>query len=366
VQHQPVTEAHSRAIGIRPVQLVPTADGVIIKRARMELKVGGTGAYQLVLTLLDRAARGESLDEIVASLPAAEESSARALLAQLEQHRLLVHAGEPGPEEPWETPLDLFHWSAGPAAVGAADKVTNARITVIGVNEVSRTLLAGLGQAGFGNIEIVHYPFLCNLRMLDEAGELDAREWSDSLRAPVDYATWSARERSDVDCLIATSDFGGLDLMRVWNEYCMQRGIPFLPVVLQDLVGYLGPLSVRGRTACFECARVRQNANLDDPTDVRAAEPLAFFGQGVTAAYHPALPAILGNFAALEVSRFVGGWGSPRTLGTLVEIDLLAPELVSRPVLKLPRCRVCGDSSLCSTTAVFRGLLIPSTQEPHG
>jgi bacteriocin biosynthesis cyclodehydratase domain-containing protein len=360
-----VSGAAARPVRFRPVQLVPTAQGVIIKRGRMEFSVTGSGAYPLVLAVLDRAARGRSVDEIVASFGPAEEDSARAVIEQLERHRLLIPPGTSEPTEPWETPLDLFHWSAGPAAADAEDRMAKASVTVIGVNEVSKTLVGTLTAAGLSNVQVVNYPFLCNLRMLDESGEVSGAGWPDSLPAPADYAAWSAEEPAGHDCLVATSDFGGLELMRVWNDYCTKRNIPFLPVVLQDLVGYLGPLWVRGQTACFECARARQNANLDDPQTARATEPLAFFGQGVTAAYHPALPAVLGNFAALEVSRLVGGWGRPRTLGTLVEVDLLAPELAARPVLKLPRCPACGESSTRSATEVFRSMLVPPTHEPH-
>ncbi len=360
------TERPHDRIKVRPVQLVSVPGGVIIKRGRMELKVAGAGAYSLVLAVLDRAARGMPIDDLARSFTGSEEGSVRELLEQLEQHRLLVPTGEQAATGQVETPLDLFHWSAGPGAAGAADRSAKARVTVIGVNEVSRTLVGNLGEAGFESVEVVNYPFLCNLRLLDESGGVSAGEWSDSLPTPVGYRVWAAQERAaDIDCLIATSDFGGLDLMRVWNEYCAPRDIPFLPVVLQDLVGYLGPLFIPGETSCFECARARQNANMDDPENIRAAEKLAFFGQGVTAAFHPALPAVLGNLAALEVSRLVGEWGSPRTIGTLVEVDLLAPQVASRPILKLPRCRVCGDSGTRSTTELFRDMFLPKTHGPH-
>lgn len=349
---------------VLPVQLVPLSDGVIIKRGRMELRVGGSDAYQLVLTVLDAASRGLTFDEVLDAAPSMERSNAVALWEQLVSHRLIVGA-ETGEQSTPESPLDLFHWSAGVSASDAAREAEKAAITVVGVGEVSRALVSALIAAGFHDVHVVHYPFLCNLRMLDDAGEIDGAMWPSSLPVPIDYARWSRQEPCDARCLVATSDFGGLDLMRAWNGHCFERGIPFLPVVLQDLVGYLGPLTIGGRTACFECARARQNANFDDATAARATEPLAFVGQGVTAAYHPALPAVLGNFAALEVSRFIGGWGSPRSLGTLIEVDLLAPALVSRPVLKLPRCPTCGDAMGRSGVEVFRRMLIPGTHEPH-
>jgi bacteriocin biosynthesis cyclodehydratase domain-containing protein len=336
-------------------------DGVIIKRGRMELRVAGAGAYGLVLRVLDRMARGLPPDD-------GDDPNVRRLLEELDRHRLLVPAASADRDGHVETPLDLFYWSAGPAAADAAERAAKARVTVVGVNEVSRTLVGNLLAAGFECVEVVNYPFLCNLRLLDESGAVGPQEWTPSLPRPVEYSSWAAvHDAGDgADCLIATSDFGGLELMRVWNIYCARREIAFLPVVLQDLVGYVGPLFLPGETACFECARVRRNSNVDDPQTFRAAEELAFVGQGVTAGFHPALPAVLGNLAALEVSRFLGGWASPRTIGTLVEVDLLAPQLTARPVLRLPRCPICGTADSRSTTELFRNVLLPGTHGPHG
>ncbi|SHN45404.1 bacteriocin biosynthesis cyclodehydratase domain-containing protein [Cryptosporangium aurantiacum] len=332
----------------------------------MELRVGGSGAYEFVLTVLDAAARGSSVEDIRELFDGATRSNADALLEQLEQHRLLLADDEPDPDPPWETPLELFHWSAGASPGEVAQQLAKAHIAVIGVNEVSAALVSTLRAAGIGTVEVVNYPFLCNLRMLDESGEVSVDSWPADLGVPVAYDEWSEKDRSGLHCLVATSDFGGLDLMRVWNRYSLERDIPFLPVVLQDLVGYVGPLSVPGRAACFECAYLRQNANLDQREEMRSTEPLAFFGQGVTAAYHPALPAALGQFAALEISRLLGAWGSPRVIGALIEVDLLAPGLVCRPVLKLPRCPVCGEASARSTTEIFGRTFLPGTHEPHG
>ncbi len=359
------------AVRVRPVQLVPVTDGVIIKRGRMEFKVAGKNAYDFVRSALELASRGLTSAEIAESSDESNQGAVGQLFEHLEQRGLLEESSDQAAQP--ETSLDLFYWSAGRGGAGAAERTTDAKITVVGVNEVSRTLVGCLIAAGHTQIEVVNYHFLCNLRLLDESGRLPTEQWPTSLPTPVEYSTWTEKTeraattdngdspRRQTDVLVATSDFGGLALMRTWNEYCVKDSIPFLPVVLQDLVGYLGPLYVPGETACFECARARQNANLTDRESVRATESLAFVGQGVTAAFHPALPGVLGNLAALEVSRFVGQWGIPRTLGTLVEVDLLAPELVGRPVLKLPRCRVCGQSAGRSTTELFRTNLLPGT-----
>src|SRR5262249_19538550 len=185
------------------------------------------------------------------------------------------------------------------------------RVAVLGVNSVSRHLVLSLLASGMDRVPVIDYRLLCNLRFFDDDGRLSTPEWPPPLPAPADYREWAAElDPEALDCLIATSDFGGLQLMRPWNEFCVQHRIRFFPVVLQDLIGYIGPLVVPGETACFECVRARQNAHFDDPKLARAPEGVAFEGQAV-AGYHPAMAAALGSIAAFELGRFYGGGAPP-------------------------------------------------------
>src|SRR5262249_36298218 len=132
----------------------------------------------------------------------------------------------------------------------------------------------------------VDYPLLCNLRMFDDQGFLRPDLWPDSSPTPVSYKSWRDVDgRDEIDCLVATSDFGGLHLMREWNAFAVSSQIPFISVVLQDLIGYVGPLVFPGETACFECFRARQNSHITDPNIMRATESEAMVGQAVTG-YH--------------------------------------------------------------------------------
>ena len=77
-----------------------------------------------------------------------------------------------------------------------------------------------------------------------------------------------------LDCVVATADFSGQQLLRHWNSWCVNRGCTFLPVMLDKGIGCVGPLVVPGETACYECLRARENSNLEDPETRRAAENL--------------------------------------------------------------------------------------------
>ena len=199
--------------------------------------------------------------------------------------------------------------------------------------------------SGLACVEVVDHPPLRNLRLFDRSGSLRDGGWPNDLPGPVAYGEDFASLRPEgLDCLVATSDIGGMQLLREWNARCVEAGRPFLPVVLQDLIGYVGPFVVPGETACFECLRARQNANMDDPLSQRAAEFSAAEGQAVVG-FHPVMATMLGAVAAMELVKHYGIRAPLSKPSTLIEVNMLTSRMEPRRVLKIPRCRVCGTSA---------------------
>ena len=283
-----------------PAQVLDTPSGVIVKRGRGELLAQGPQARELVMVILRAGAgAGFVLDELLESMPASVRPAVGELIEALAVRRMLVAGdGQTDRTAGSETPLDVFHWSFGATTAAVSDRLDAAPIAVLGLNSISRQLAVSLARGGAGRVEIVDYALLRSLREFGEAEEPELERWPDELAEPVAYADWAARvgdpDAEPLGCLVATADFGGLQQMRPWNEHCVETRIPFLAVVLQDMVGYVGPLVIPGETACFECLRARQNSHLADPETERAAEREAFAGQHV-AAVHPAMASILGT-----------------------------------------------------------------------
>jgi bacteriocin biosynthesis cyclodehydratase domain-containing protein len=323
------------------VQLVEVPDGVLLKRGCAEMNVEGDGAKEIVELLLGRAAGAPATrDELLDGVPAPAREAVADLVDQLRQRRILIAADESAEDVP-EGPVDVFYWHFGARAADVVDRLASRRIAVIGVNSIGRQLLIALARGGASNVTAVDYPLLRNVSLFDSAGAISADDWPPAI-AVSPFETWWEQEHDGLlDCVVATSDFGGMQLLRRWNEFCVERGIHFLPVVLQNLIGYVGPLVVPGETACFECLRARQNANLDDPEAQRAAEHAAFEGQSV-AAFHPSMGSILGDLAAMELTKFYGGVIPTWRVGALVEVNLLQPSITTRSVLRIPRCSVCS------------------------
>lgn len=323
-----------------PAQVIEVEGGVLLKRGRMEVRVSGEGAAEAARLVLEAAQPGATREELLAAFAGPDRASAEALVEHLISRRLLV-AGDAGLEAGTESRLDVFYWHFGLRERQVRQELAGRRFLVVGVNRISRRLVRALRESGADSIRVADYPLLRNLELFDD-DTLAAEAWPPDPGLPVEPVRGPAWvDPGSFDCLVAASDFGGLQLMREWNDLCVMHGLVFLPVVLQDLIGYVGPIVIPGETACFECLRRRQNAHLTDYKSRRAAEAAAFEGQALTG-YLPSMASVLGDVAAVELTKLFG-IGLPRArVGTLIEVNLLGSEMRARTVLKVPRCPVCS------------------------
>jgi molybdopterin-synthase adenylyltransferase len=334
----------SSTLRMLPVQLVETAEGVIVKRGVTLFGVSGEGAANIVYRVLEAVTEGVGREEIKYSFAEPDREVVDDLIAHLVARRFLVpKSGEPGEHdvEVAETPLDVFYWNFRARTEIVAGRVNARRLTVLGVNEISRRLVGALGAAGVTDVDVVDFHLLRNVGLFEDTGMMVADRWADPVHLPVSYEEWSERvDEGPPGCIVATSDFGATPAIREWNRFCIDNGWHFLPVILQDLVGYIGPLVIPGQGACYECLRARQNSHMEDPVSRRTAEQAAFEGQRLHG-FHPSMASVLGDIAAMELMKFYGGLPLSR-MGTLIEVNLMGPSLIARKVLKVPRCTVCS------------------------
>lgn len=339
----PVPSQMLRAL---PVQLVETSDGVVLKRGLSILKINGKGAAEVVSALLDFAQEPRTREELRSAFASRDHEAVDDLVEKLGQRRILVTwDGQLGEQLPAPDGLDIFYWNFGANPKLVAEQLGAARLTVLGINEVSQSLVGALAAGGVSDFTVVDYCLLRNVSFFDSAGALRTARWGESPQAPVPYRTWADEVQTDERrFVVATSDFGATPAIRQWNRFCVGNGWGFLPVILQDLIGYVGPLVIPGETACYECLRARQNSHMTDPAAVRAPETRVFEDQRL-AGFHPSMARVVGELAAMELLKFHSKLPMWR-VGTMIEINLMAPSLTVRKVLKIPRCAVCSPTQL--------------------
>jgi thiazole/oxazole-forming peptide maturase SagC family component len=328
-----------------PAQLIKTPNGMVIKRGCSEVKINGENAVEIIQLILSATLNdGATKTEICQLVAAPDRATIAMLVDQLTARRILVPYTEPtSNREKTESSLDIFYWNFGLNTAQVTAKLNSAKITIIGINTISRRLVNALIETGIENFEVVDYPLLRNLDLFDEDDLLLSDQWPLTAKPALDFTQWAeSLEQRELGCLVATTDLGGQQLMREWNEFCFRRNCHFFPIVLQDLIGYLGPMVIPGETPCYECLYTRQNAHMVDAQTRRLAEYVAFEGQ-FTIGFHPTMANMLADIAAMELTKFYAGSPLPWRVGTLLEVNLLNTRIEPRRILKIPRCAVCSS-----------------------
>jgi bacteriocin biosynthesis cyclodehydratase domain-containing protein len=336
-----------------PVQLIEVHGGVVLKRGCTEVKIGGEGMTDVIRMLLDAASwEGATAQEICERFAASDRPAIERLIRELQARNILVSGEDGDVTETAESNLDIFHWHFGEKTDRVTERLNSRHMVIVGVNYVSRQLAISLNASGVENFQVLDHPLLRNLNLFNDAGVLKNDAWPTFLKRPGRYG--NGIPSSSYDCLVAVSDFGRSPELRELNKLCIAQGRRFLPVVLQNAIGYIGPFSVPGESACYECLLARRNSNLEDWPSHLAVEKMSFEGQGV-AGFHPSISVIVGEITAFELSRAYGGALAPR-VGTLIEVNLLATRLMTHKVLKVPRCPACSTLNTRPSTTLRRSM----------
>lgn len=333
------------------VQAVPLENGYVVRHGltRIFLEAPGLEAVFGALVDLARSAQGARTSALLAAVAPDERPVMESLIAALRQRRLLVPAGEivdPNAEDLHES---VFYWSYGTSATAVRERLGQRRLAVIGYNTVGTAMATTLAEMGFGSVTLVDHPMLRNLS-LAEGG-------FDDLVAHDDWA-----EENDLpDCIILTSDFGGPDVAREWNAFCVTNNVHFYPAFVSDHIGLVGPMVLPGQSACYECFALRERAASADITLHRSTDGLAYFSQPSFGFIKPMAQAVVA-LATTELLKFYSQALPGGNIGRMIEYDVLAPSLDTHRVLKLPRCPVCGPVVAAPTFASETRVFMPGNE----
>lgn len=361
---RPLPDASNERLCALPAQLLSVEGAVILTRGVIELWVRGERAAEVVPAVLAAASgAGISRRELVDRFAAPDREMVEKLLDDLISRSILVRSSEQPPVDDVEPALDVFYWHFGQTARTTLEKLNAKPIAIMGVNSISRRIAESLRSLGVEGVQVVDFHILRNLRLHDAAGNLKTDEWPS--QPPVPYETWAeSLADQEMSCLVATSDFGGSHLMLEWNRFCIENRIDFLPVVLERFTGTIGPFVIPGETACYECLRRREDSNMDAPEIERIPETGAPERQAVTG-FHPAMANVLGEIAAMELCKIYGG-GLPWHPNRIIEVNLMAPAITPRRVLKLPLCPVCSPAVKTSSMYIEKESFVPGHEtNPH-
>jgi molybdopterin-synthase adenylyltransferase len=311
VERDPAPASQDGGVPLRALAVEQIAgDGALtLKRGCTTVRIDGEHAQEIVGAVLELAGAGEMTeDELVGCFAPEAQASIRSLVGELRARRVLLPADTV--DERVESQLDVFYWHFGLPEEPSPSPPRDELVALAGQNATATRLAALLDEAGFGEVSTT---------------DLD------------DLQAASGRPPS----IVAAVSERGFGPLRAWNELALERDLPFLPVVIDDLVVYVGPLVVPHQTACFECFLRRRYSNLDEARPREAVELRR--GGARVVGLHPAISAVAAGAAALELSKFFLPWQSARQAGYLLTFNLLASRTGRHRILKVPRCSACSS-----------------------
>jgi bacteriocin biosynthesis cyclodehydratase domain-containing protein len=297
---------------------IAVGDGrLILKRGVKELLVSGEDAQAVADAVLSGLETGASVADVLAVVPAERQGAVIDLLRALAARQMLAGGGASSPEA-------SFFENFGDEALGAGDALAAAYVVVDGSGAVASALRQALADVGVGSVSEVG---------ADDAG---------------------------ANLVIATSDTGDETALLRASREALRRGTRFLPAWLDAMTGYVGPLTHPFDTACLRCYQLRVDANDSDREARRAIRRRAAEDPSVNAAAGLLKPmaSVLGQIAAMEAAKELGGFAPVDAVGRSIEINLVSFRSTIRRVLKLPRCPDCGEPARHSTRTVFSGIQI--------
>lgn len=352
-----------------PCQIIDIDGGALVVRGVTEITVLGEGALETVRTIISLATVDTPTeDEIREHFAEVDREAVGAVVQRLVDRRMLIEVneqtanGEGGATgQTSESSEEIFYWHFGLTEAEATSRLSEQSIVVLGLNGVSAQLVAALVSSGATNVTVVDLVITRNQRLFGSDDAADLAKWPQDSPSPIGYRDWLGNHDPDaIDLFVLCSDYAATSVAQEWNRVALSTGASFMPVMLRRMVGHVGPIIVPGHTACYDCMLGRENAHLPDHEMLRQSEAQGPFRQAVSG-FHRSMASILGDIAALELTKFYTEMLPPQ-VGSRIDVSLLVPTLESRRVLRAPRCPSCSLAVGQPSNSLERADFIPGPQ----
>ena len=242
----------------------------------------------------------------------------------------------------------------------AQQKLKESRILIIGLGRVGSRLACGLAQAGVGYIYGSDPGRLEFGNSLDSAySSSDAGESREMLleksiikaNPHVKYTPLGATSLfdkgsealpGDLDLLVLCEEHFSPDHIETINRICLETGLVWISYRNFGHRFEIGPMVVPHETACYRCLELRRMANNPSYDDLLKTQRsmfdhnMALGALNITSGY---------ELLAIEVIKILTNFSRPLTYSSVYTFDLASFEGKFHPVLKIPRCPVCGGPS---------------------
>ena len=346
------------------ISVIQTGAGALLRSDLATFQLQGQDAQiftEAILPLLDGSRGREAIVDALRGYP---RHRVLALLDRLEQRRV-VEVFDAPEETRWRGHIEFFRsWTGQPQE--PMDRLRGARVLIVGLEPWGAAAAIELAASGIGTLRLlddgrVGQNDLLSVRLWNE-GHV-GRPRAESLAAVLAESSPWCRvvpgsltlirsrelilEDENWDLAIGTAERDGLRLFQSLAAFAHKHHVPSLYGCIEGLEGVIGPAVVPGRTACWNCVRLRRLANADRPEIAHALQRTLLAGDPPARlhTYVAPMAALVGHLLALEAVKLLSRYAPSQLVGRILVQNLVTLETTVHMAIRMPWCEICGGSS---------------------
>ena len=209
------------------------------------------------------------------------------------------------------------------------NRLESRKVLVIGSGEMRKQVATDLSSVGVQEIGIID-----PTSETPVDGQLDENI--------VEFETDSLEESvAAADFVVYTASRPYPNLEDRINDATQEHGPPWTSVRIHGFDGFVGPTIFPGETACFNCYREREMANISDPSRYQSYLQQMADQPDATQLRLPGLGRMLAGYLVMDLVNLLA-FGTGFTSGRVFVVNGTRLSIDCNDVLKLPRCQSCG------------------------
>jgi ribosomal protein S12 methylthiotransferase accessory factor len=348
--------------------ITPTEAGVLLRSDLGTFQLDGRDVQLFITSIVPLLDGSHDREALADALRNYSRQSVMALLSLLEQQGIVETVPE-SPQTPhqqrWRGQEEFFQkWTDHPEQIVRI--LSEARVLVVGLEPWGVVAASELAASGVGTLhlldagKITHDDLLASRIWGDRELGLPRSQalteylaetfpWCRTTAGPISISPGNslALDDSEWDLIIGATVADDLLLLQSLARFAHNSGVRSLIGNLEGLSAVVGPAVVPGKTACWNCARLRQLANSTYPQEAHTlqASLLTERAKPRTRTYLAPMGPMLGHLLALQALQLISEYTPSKLVGRLLVQNLVTLETTYHTVTRMPWCEVCGGAS---------------------
>jgi molybdopterin/thiamine biosynthesis adenylyltransferase len=246
----------------------------------------------------------------------------------------------------------LYYQTLGADCLAVQEKLSKSKVALIGMGGIGNWVSLNLIGSGLKEIKIIDFDFieLSNLTrqvLFDEksVGLQKAKEAQKILTLKNSSTKISVVDLKIDNAESLKSHLEGFDIVVLsadkpqfihdWvDEICVDLNIAYINMGYRDGEGVIGPLTVPGKTSCYQCFKQNKKSIKNQITQNLY---LDFDGRYQAPSFGP-INSMVSSIGSLEVLKYLGQFAKPLSLGVELSID---PNKTRMNKQSFPRDKKC-------------------------